>query len=148
MPNSSSVKWFSTALSIVLALVILVIIGTIIYIARDTNAGEKFSEFYLLGTDGKAENYPKDIILGQSSPVILGIVNRERQPATYRFDAVVDNTTIYAKGDLRLQIDEKWEGEIPVKPQAIGENQKVEFYLYMNNAAAPYRKLHLFVNVK
>jgi len=148
MPNSSSIKWFSTTLSIVLALAIFTTIGAIIYIANDPNAGEKFSEFYLLGPGGKAENYPKDIILGQSSPVILGVVNRERQSAVYAFDVLVDNTTIYCKGDIRLQNDEKWEGEVPIKPLGIRENQKVEFYLYKNNGSAPYQKLYLFVNVK
>lgn len=146
--QASMAKGLSIALSVLLGLAILAIIGAIIYIANDPNAGEKFTEFYLLGPGGKAENYPKDITLGQSSPVLLGIVNREKQPAMYRFDVLADNTTIYSKGDINLQNDEKWEGEVPVKPLAIGENQKVEFDLYKNNVPEPYLNLHLFINVK
>ena len=148
MLNASFSKGLSIALSVILALAILATIGAVIYIANDPNAGEKFTEFYLLGPGGKAENYPKDITLGQSSPVILGIVNREKQPAAYSFDVLADNATLYSKGDINLLNDEKWEGEVPVKPPAIGENQKVEFYLYKNNGAEPYLKLHLFVDVK
>ena len=148
MLNTSFSKGLSIALTVILALAILATIGAIVYVANDPNAGEKFTEFYLLGTDGKAENYPKDIALGQSAPVLLGIVNREKQPAKYRFDVLADNTTIFSKGDINLQNDEKWEGEVPVKPPATGENQKVEFNLYKDKAAEPYLKLHLFVNVK
>ena len=141
-------KGLSVALSILLGLAILATIGAIIYISNDPNAGEKFTEFYLLGTGGKADNYPKDIVLGQSAPVLLGIINREKQPASYNFEVLADNTTIYSKEDISLQNDEKWEGEMPVKPLTKGDNQKVEFYLYKNTVPEPYLKLHLFVNVK
>jgi uncharacterized membrane protein len=148
MSKTSLAKGLSVALSVILGLAILASIGAIIYIANDPNAGEKFTEFYLLGPGGKAENYPGDIALGQSAPVLLGIVNREKQPATYSFSVLVDNITIYSKEAISLQNDGKWEGEVPVKPLAIGENQKVEFSLYKDNAATPYLNLHLFVNVK
>ena len=147
-PMPANPKWWERLLSALLIVVILATIGAIIYIANDPNAGEKFTEFYLLGPGGKAEDYPRDITLGQGAPVLLGIVNREKQPATYSFEVLVDNTTIYSKEGINLQNDEKWEREVPVKPPAIGENQKVEFYLYKNNGAEPYLKLHLFVNVR
>jgi uncharacterized membrane protein len=148
MSKFSLAKGLSVALSAILVLAILATIGAIIYISNDPNAGEKFTEFYLLGPGGKAADYPKDIRLGQSATVLLGIVNREKQPATYRFEVLSDNTTTYSKADIILQNDGKWEGEVTVKPLAKGENQKVEFYLYKDNAAGPYLKLHLFVNVK
>ena len=147
-PVPDKPKWWEKLLSALLIVVIPVTIGAIIYIANDTSAGEKFSEFYVLGPGGKAENYPKDITLGQGRPVILGIVNRERQPTTYRFEVLADNATIYSKDAINLKNDEKWEGEVPIKPRAAGENQKVVFYLYKNNVPEPYLKLHLFVNVK
>jgi uncharacterized membrane protein len=148
MLKTSLAKGLPVALSVLLGLAILATVGAIIYVVNAPNAGEKFTEFYLLGPGGKAENYPKDITLGQSSAVLLGIVNREKQPATYSFEVLVDNTTIYSKEAINLQNDEKWVGEVPVKPPAKGDNRKVEFYLYKDNAAAPYLKLHLFVNVK
>ena len=147
-PTLQPANWFSKGLSLLFVLTILVIIGAIIYVMTDPSAGEKFTEFYILGPGGKAENYPKDITLGQSAPVLLGIVNREKQPATYSFYMFVDNVMNYSKEAIDLQNDEKWEGAVPVKSQTAGENQKVEFYLYKDNAATPYLKLHLFVNVK
>ncbi len=146
--KTSFAQGLSVALSVVLALTIFATIGAIIYVANDPNAGEKFTEFYLLGPGGKAENYPQDITLGQSPPVIPGIVNRERQPATYGFDVLAGETKINSQEAINLQNDEKWEGEVLVKPLDRGENQRVEFYLYKNNAAGPYLKLHLLVNVK
>ena len=148
MMKISLAKGLSVALSVLLGLAIIATVGAIIYIVNDPNAGEKFTEFYLLGPGGKAENYPKDIALGQGSPVIVGIINRESQRANYSFDVIADNTTIYSKEGISLTNDEKWEEEVPVKPLTTGENQRVEFYLYKNNGAEPYLKLHLFVNVK
>lgn len=140
-------KW-ERLLSAILIVVILATIGAIIYLSTQPGAGEKFTEFYLLGPGGKAEGYPKDITLGQGAPVLLGIVNREKQPATYSFEVLSDNTTTYSRGGISLQNDGKWEGEVPVMLPAIGENQKAEFYLYKDSASEPYLKLHLFVNVR
>ena len=148
MMNTSLAKRLSKALSVILGLAILATIGAIIYISNEPNTGEKFTEFYLLGPGGKAENYTKDISLGESAPVLLGIVNHEKQPAAYRFEVLSDNTTTYSKGDINLQNDGKWEGEVPVKPLSAGENRKVEFYLYKGSAAEPYLKLRLFVNAR
>jgi len=38
---------------------------------------EPFTEFYILGPEGKADNYPTDYVLGENGTVIVGIVNHE-----------------------------------------------------------------------
>ena len=50
------------ALSIVLILAILGAIGTLAYVIASPKVGERFTEFYILGLEGKAEGYPKKLI--------------------------------------------------------------------------------------
>ncbi len=42
-------------------------------------AGERFTEFYILGLEGKADNYPDELTVGEEGRVILGIVNHEHE---------------------------------------------------------------------
>ncbi len=40
---------------------------------------EAYTEFYLLGPDGKAANYPTKLTIGEVGTVITGIVNHENE---------------------------------------------------------------------
>jgi len=133
---------------VLLVMVILVVVGTLVFIIASPNTGEKHTEFYILGPDGMVANYPRDITLGQASPVIAGITNREGQQNIYILDMLIEKTKLYSSGPVNLQNNEKWEQEIPIKPLTKAENQKVEFYLYKGTSAEPSLKLHIFVNVK
>ena len=145
--SGKAVLW-DRLLSVLLVIVIMLVIGAIVFVIVTPKTGESFTEFYILSPDGKVGNYPKDIILDQSPPVIVGIVNLEGKQTTYRFDVLIEGIKIYSKGYITLQNDEKWQQEIPIKPLNKGANQKVEFYLYKNDGIEPDLKLKLFVNVK
>ena len=58
--------------------------GCLGYVTTITKQGEQFTEFYILGVDGKAENYPKQAALGEPVELILGSVNREHVVTSYR----------------------------------------------------------------
>lgn len=66
-------------ISIVAALIMLA------YVIVTPKQGEKFTEFYILGTGGKAEGYPTNLTAGEISAVIIGIVNHEYELSTTRF---------------------------------------------------------------
>ena len=51
------------ALTVILVLAILGAIGTLGYTIAKPKIGEKFSEFYILGSNGKAENSPSAFVL-------------------------------------------------------------------------------------
>jgi uncharacterized membrane protein len=113
--------------------------------------GEKFTEFYILGPDGKADKYPTKYTLGDQKPVIVGVVNHEYRNVTY--DLIVslnDSTTvsnIYSE-QLTLGDNQTWEKNINLMPDRIGTNMKMEFLLYADgNMTTPYRECHLWVNV-
>lgn len=54
----------------------------------------KFTEFYLLGPGGKAEDYPTSVQAGNRSTVIVGVVNHESMPVNYTVRISLNNTSI------------------------------------------------------
>jgi len=54
----------------------------------------KFTEFYILGPEGKAEDYPTSVQAGNRSRVIVGVVNHESMPVNYTVRILLNNTSI------------------------------------------------------
>jgi uncharacterized membrane protein len=133
--------------SIVLVVFVFVAVFTTVYIVLSPKEGEKFTEFYLLGPDGKAFNYPTNLTVDQIGTVYQGIVNHEANDTNYevivRFNGVVlENYNISLKNDERK--------EVPLKFRASsrGQNQKLEFFLYkLPDDKNVYRYLFLQIDV-
>ncbi len=135
-------------LTILLLAAIAGTIGTVAYAIQTPRAAEKFTEFYILGPGGKAVDYPRAVILGMSSQVIVGIVNREQETGTYRIGIAIDGEKIKEIGPLTLTAEEKWEQTVSFNATKLGADQKVEFQLYRGESMEPYRSLHLWLDVK
>jgi uncharacterized membrane protein len=142
-------------LSLVLAVAIGVAIATLAYSVATPKVGERFTEFYILGPGGKAENYPTQLKVGEEGRVIVGIVNREQQRASYRVEVWIDGekTKLWVNGEERddiaveLENEEEWEQEIGFVPQKAAEKQKVEFVLYKDGEVYFEDPPHLWVDV-
>jgi uncharacterized membrane protein len=85
-------------LRILFAVVIIVSFSLIVYVFINPIAGEKFTEFYLLDPNAKAENYPQDISVGESSSVIIGLSNHENRTLIYRIQIWLINQTTSFNG--------------------------------------------------
>jgi uncharacterized membrane protein len=107
---------------------------------------EKFTEFYVLGANGTAE-YPKNLTLGESADLIVGIRNHEAREEEYRVVILLENETIKTIEGIKLKHGERWEEKVSVAPNKVGKNMKLEFLLYKEKEEMPYRTLRLFVNV-
>ena len=134
-------------LSIILALTVLGVLGTLGYIIAAPKVGERFTEFYLLGLSGKATDYPEELVMGEEGEVMVGIINREHEPVTYRVEVVIDGAKNGEVGPIILDHNGRWEGIISFTPERAGDNQKVEFLLFRQDRSEVYRKLHLWVDV-
>ncbi len=134
-------------LSVVLVVAILASIGAVAYTIAKPKPGEEFTEFYILGSGGKAADYPSTLIVGQTANVTGGIVNNFRAPAVYRVEIVVGGVKQSETGPLTLQPKEKWEGPFSFTSDNVGSDQKVEFLLYKDSGAEPSESLHLWVDV-
>jgi uncharacterized membrane protein len=135
------------ALTVILILSIIVSIAVLLYVIVTPKQGEKFTEFYILGENGKAESYPTSLELKKNSSLIAGIVNHEYILTNYTMDIVLRNETLN-RYSISLMHNSTWEENISFAPRISGENMKLEFLLYKeDNFTAPYRDLHLWVNV-
>ena len=161
--------------SVVLVVLILCAGGLLGYIISTNKTTETFTEFYILGLNGQAQNYPSELIMqgGQItkvrygvggyqvvngwSEVTMGIFSHEKQQVTYYIKINVDDEPVNINYDgtiidelalIELRPGEKWEGEIGFAPENLGDNQRVEFLLFKGDDTTPVNSLHLWVNVR
>ncbi len=131
-------------LSIVLIASIIGASATLVYVAVTPKTGERFTEFYLLGSNGMASDYPTDLKVGDEGEVIIVIVNHEYENVTYRLEVNFNGSLIHEE-NIFLVENEKWESPFTFKATEKGENQKLEFILYKYQES--YRMLHLWISV-
>lgn len=148
LPRLGGMGKMDKALTLMLALSIIGAIGTLAYVVATPKVGERFTEFYILGLGGTAGDYPRELALGEQGKVILGIVNREHVETTYLVEVKIEGDKVDEVGPISLAHEGKWEVEVAFTPQKAGENQKVEFLLFKGEKTEPYRRLHLWIDVK
>ncbi len=134
-------------LSIILIASIIGSFATLTYVAMKPRTGERFTEFYLLGSNGIASDYPTNLEVGEAGELIIGLVNHEYENVTYRLKVNFNGTLIH-KDQIILVENETWESPFTFKTSEKGENQKLEFLLYKDQQVEVYRTLYLSVNVK
>ena len=135
-------------LSVVLALAILGTFGTLVYVIAVPKVGELFSEFYILGLEGKAADYPSELAVGEEGRVIVGFINNEHKTVSYRVEVRINNEKSNEMGPIVIENEGTWEGEISFVPEIVGEHQRVEFLLYKNGETKPcFEPLRLWMNV-
>jgi len=92
LPESES--RLDKALTFVLAVSIIIAATSLVYAVVTPKTGEKFTEFYLLGTGGMADEYPKNLIVEEEGSLIIGLVNHEYQTINYTIEVWLINQTI------------------------------------------------------
>lgn len=130
-------------LSWVLLIAVVAAIGLTVVLSQLPPREEPFTEFYLLGNDGIAEDYLFDLRAGQGQPVVMGITNHEGAPTSYVVEIWAAHETIVASTN-RTHVDsmsqigtvhvDLLEGQTYEQPYAVtvsdkGAN-KVEYLLF------------------
>lgn len=160
------------ALNIILLIALIAAVFTTIFVIIIPREGERFTEFYILGKNGTAADYPTDLVGGYLEQVIIGIGNHEYRNTTYvvevwwttmTFNATMNTTFIsqMEKQDqfsVSLMYNETYQAPFRFIPSATGFNQLT--FLLFKEAAPPdsltgyerinssYRNLHLWITVK
>ena len=149
LPKWGKMGSLDKVLSISLMVVILVALGCLGYVIAIPKERERFTEFYILSVDGKAENYPKQVTQGETVKLIIGIVNHEHEATRYRVDIKIDGNQVGQTRTKALAHGQKWEEIVSFIPQKSGKRQKVEFWLYKDDNTEPCFKdpLHLYIDV-
>lgn len=148
LPSRAGITKSAKALFVSTILLILVAIGYLSYVIAMPKQGEGFTEFYILGANDKAEEYPLSALASQHVHLIVGIVNHERQLTSYRVEIKLEDEIISQLSTGSLDHDQRWEQAINLTPQIPGGKQKIEFYLYNNDEVQPYfgAPLRLYIN--
>ncbi len=138
-------------LTVILIFSILASIMTLRYVIINPREGEHFTEFYILGPEGMAENYPITYMPGESGTVIVGIINHEYRTVNYTLDVRIENKSLALPENLkniRLGHNMTWEEPVTITPPFEGTDMKLKFLLYNDTEkSVPYRNLHLWINV-
>jgi len=134
-------------LTIVLVISIILAVSMIIFVIITPKIGEKFTEFYILDINGKADDYPVDMVVGIPAELIVGIVNHEYARINYTMQVELDKNILTSQ-EIRLAHNETWENIIALTPDKAGTDMKMEFILCKDeNLSKPYRSLHIWVNI-
>jgi len=155
-------------LTVLLIASIVLAVGMTVYVIVTPKQGEKFTEFYILGPNGTADEYPTSLAVAEEGMVIIGIVNHEYANSTYQLEVLL-NGTVIEKEDVNLMHNETWEDPFTFNAIEKGDDQKLEFLLFKdgadsadsadsadrihetnltNNTYGAYRSLHLWVDVR
>ena len=136
-------------LTAILAVVIVAAIGYLWYLIVTPQPGDRFTEFYILNAEGNVRSYPRQVELGQTIDIIVGVVNHEGEPTSYRIDITVAGIISEKLSVEALAPEAKWEKLVNLMPQHSGQNQEVKFQLYKNVQSEPYFNdpLRLYIDV-
>lgn len=136
-------------LSVILVLTVLGALGILGYMIATPRVEERFTEFYILSLEGKSAHYPRELAVGEMGSVIVGIVNREYETASYWVEVRIDGDRNNEVEGILLEHGEEWRGEVNFTPHRTGNNQKVEFLLYKGGEVEPcFKPLRLLLNVR
>ena len=134
-------------LTVILILSLALAIGMLYFVITTPKIGERFTEFYILGPEGKAENYPTILRNNSPSVILVGVVNHEYANVNYTVRIALDKE-ILTDTWFSSDHNQTWEKNLTFVPDKEGTDMKLEFLLYKDdNFTAPYRDLHLWVNV-
>jgi len=150
-------------------------LGMLVYSIANPVSNEQFTNFYILGINGKADNYPSEFDMANGNVidvkysdagqevasgwgnVYIGITNHENQTELYSVEITIDGkiVNVYSDGEtnsllgpIKLVNRENWEQEIGFAPPHVGTGQEVEFILYKNSDSNPYRTLKLWIDAE
>jgi uncharacterized membrane protein len=134
-------------LSAILLLLILGSIWALVYVTGIPKAEEPYTDFYILGSEGKVEDYPRELVLGEPAEVPVGIVNHEGQNKDYTIEIRINGEKVQEIKSINLADQEDWQTTIILVPDRAGKSQKIDFLLYKNGGSEPYLKLYLRLDV-
>ncbi len=144
-------------LNVILVVFIVIILVLLVYVIVIPKTGEQFTDFYILGPGGMAEDYPTYLLAGENTSVILGIVNHEGQTINYTMEVwLIDQTTVFNEttqenesvynhmwfiekitvmlshnpADIEKRWEPQWEYNYNFAINKTGENFKLQFLLF------------------
>lgn len=138
---------YDRALSAIILIFLIIGVIGVFYMILNPSEVNNYSEFYLLGQSGKADNYPTNLSMGEKGNLTVGVINHELSSSNYQIQ-IIQNSQILKEENITLNDNEKQ--EIPFQFIAGSPGQyKLQFNLYkLPDTKNIYRSLYILVNVK
>ncbi|HEX6292749.1 MAG TPA: DUF1616 domain-containing protein [Herpetosiphonaceae bacterium] len=111
-------------------------------------ASRPTTEFYMLGPEGLAQDYPHAAIVGAEMQVPLGIHNHEGRSVTYRVEARSGTQQLARIDEIEVAAGAIWEHPLRYLPAQAGDDQRIDILLFRANESVPYRQLHLWIDAQ
>ncbi len=143
-PSGRRFQW-STSLALLLITLSLVAGAAVYRQLPASGFPERYTEFYLLGPEGAAQDYPAAVVLGSSATATIGIVNHQGRESTFTVDIQDDTRLLTEAGPIRLRNNERWEHTVAFKPSEPGV-RRVQFVLKSDGHVVD-QPLHLWLTV-
>jgi len=138
---------------ILYCVLILVVIGAVVVSIHAYNKNqEEFTEFYLLGPSGKAEDYPQNLDINQQGELTLIVANHENKDTNYTIKVIPEDCTVWINGveqyelNLSLANNQQLSYNVTFVFNKAGNGKKLEFDLYNGSGKTVY--LNTYVRVK
>ena len=153
IPSGNFINYFGSLSRVHLSLVVLticLITGFAVFISytlAKPPERQPFTEFYILGIENRADNYPLALQLGEEGVVIVGIVNHEHEATDYRIEVIAGNNELYKSLPIELKPEETWHREIKFTPEQVAKRQRIEFRL-TKDKGQPGGVRYIWVDVK
>lgn len=112
------------------------------------------TEFYVLGSGGLAEQYPREVTPDDDIVLTVGIMNGEPDERNYWIEVWVSKaptfnrlTLLTSVGPTTLRPHQRFEQPVSFRMPSIGDDQRVEYLLFRAGDQQPFRRLELWLNV-
>ncbi len=136
------------------AIVLVVFVASLLatgYIAvNPPQSTDPYTEFYLLGSEGNASDYPTQLEPGESGTVTVGVTNYEGETTDYQIRIVDTNASgdgVLATRSPTITAGETWETNVTFSIDEPGRH-RVRFLLYKSEISdEPDLTTRLWVNV-
>jgi uncharacterized membrane protein len=141
-------KHRTLAVLVAISLTALVLLGS--YVMATQPREESYTSFYLLNSNGEAQNYPTEYKLNESQSVIVGVHNNEQRTETYTLKVLLNDSaqsTVLYQETISINNGQTWQKNLTVKPDRIGTDMKLDFRLFIDNGAMPYKETYLWITV-
>lgn len=129
------------------ATIVLSLVAIVVFSITPFGTGETYTEFYVLGTNGTASDYPDNLTVGETATVRIGVGNFENGRRAYTLVVRTNETTLVTR-DIVLGPGERWEEPASFAFDSPGRKRlRLELYGGQSTDGEPYRSLRLYVEV-
>jgi uncharacterized membrane protein len=123
------------------------LLGAMVVAVSPPQPTQSYSEFYVLAEDGRAEDYPTNLTVGETGRLLVGVSNHEYDDQTYTVAVALGDRTVTTR-TLSVAADRTAERRVSFSPTEPGrERLRLLLYRGSDSTGDPYRRLRLLVNV-